>query len=144
MAGGRAFVALVDVRPLLDGSGSRPIVETRELPADAWVVIPSGVAHGFLALEALELVYLVTNEYDGSDELGFAWDDPAVAIDWPALAGTADGRPILSERDAANPALADLVVRLRAHRGLTPTPPVRPAPHHPRPKGLAQSGPSRD
>jgi dTDP-4-dehydrorhamnose 3,5-epimerase len=113
VAGGRAFVALVDVRPLLDRSGSRAIVETRELPADAWVVIPSGIAHGFLALEALDLVYLVTNEYDGSDELGFAWDDPAVAIDWPALAGTVDGRPILSGRDAANPALADLVVRLR-------------------------------
>ena len=47
--------------------------------ADDWVVIPTGVAHGFLALEPLELLYLVTNEYDGSDELGFAWDDPAVA-----------------------------------------------------------------
>ncbi len=117
VAGGRAFVALVDVRPLLDGSGPGPLVETRELPADAWVVIPSGVAHGFLALEALDLVYLVTNEYDGSDELGFAWDDPAVAIDWPTLAGTVDGRPILSGRDAANPALADLVVRLR-HTGV--------------------------
>ncbi|NTU76473.1 MAG: UDP-N-acetylmuramoyl-L-alanine--D-glutamate ligase, partial [Alphaproteobacteria bacterium] len=29
-----------------------------------------------LALEPLELIYLVTNEYDGTDELGFAWDDP--------------------------------------------------------------------
>ena len=36
----------------------------------------------------------MTNEYDGSDELGFAWDDPAVAVDWPSLAGTPDGRPI--------------------------------------------------
>ena len=54
----------------------RAVVETRELAADDWVVIPTGVAHGFLALEPLELVYLVTNEYDGSDELGFAWDDP--------------------------------------------------------------------
>ena len=35
----------------------------------------------------------MTNEYDGSDELGFAWDDPAVAVDWPSLAGTPDGRP---------------------------------------------------
>lgn len=113
VADGRAFVALVDVRPFLDGSGPAAVVETRELRADDWVFIPSGVAHGFLALDPLQLVYLVTNEYDGSDELGFAWDDPAVAVAWPALGGTPDGRPILSGRDAANPTLAELLVRLR-------------------------------
>lgn len=110
---GRALVALVDVRPLLDGSGPRPLVETRELSVDEWVVIPTGVAHGFLALEPLELLYLVTNEFDGSDELGFAWDDPAVGVPWPPVDGTPDGRPILSERDRSNPPLADLVARLR-------------------------------
>jgi len=111
VAEGRALVALVDVRPALDGGA--PAVETRELGEDDWVYIPTGVAHGFLALEPLHLVYLVTNEYDGSDELGFAWDDPAVDVPWPALDMTPDGRPILSERDAANPSLDDLLVRLR-------------------------------
>ena len=48
---GRAFVALVDVRPLSTAASGRPLVETRELVADDWVVIPTGVAHGFLALE---------------------------------------------------------------------------------------------
>jgi dTDP-4-dehydrorhamnose 3,5-epimerase len=110
---GRALVALVDVRPLLDGGGPRALVETHELSADDWVVIPAGVAHGFLALEALELLYLVTNEYDGSDELGFAWDDPDVGVPWPGLSMTPDGRPILSERDRSNPPLAELVARLR-------------------------------
>jgi len=109
---GRAFVALVDVRPLVDGGGPRPIVETRELAADDWVIIPAGVAHGFLALEPLELLYLVTNEYDGADELGFAWDDPAVVVPWPAVPGTPGGRPILSDRDQSNPPLAELVARL--------------------------------
>ncbi len=113
VAAGRALVALVDVRPLIDGSGPAPVVETRELAADGWVYIPTGVAHGFLALEPLDLIYLVTNAYDGSDELGFAWDDPAVGIAWPVLGGTPGGRPITSERDAVNPTLADLVVRLR-------------------------------
>jgi dTDP-4-dehydrorhamnose 3,5-epimerase len=111
---GRALVALVDVRPLVEGNGPRAIVETRELAADDWVVIPAGVAHGFLALEPLELLYLVTNEYDGSDELGFAWDDPAVGVPWPTVPGTSDGRPILSDRDTSNPSLADLVARLAA------------------------------
>lgn len=115
VATGRAFVALVDVRPVAAGTGPA-IVETRELAADDWVVIPAGVAHGFLALEPLEMLYLVTNEYDGADELGFAWDDPAVGVPWPAVAGTTDGRPILSERDQANPPLAELVARLRTAR----------------------------
>ena len=109
---GRALVALVDVRPMLSGTGDRPIVETRELAADDWVVIPAGVAHGFLALDPLELLYLVTNEFDESDEMGFAWDDPAVGVPWPAVEGTADGRPILSERDRTNPPLEVLVASL--------------------------------
>ena len=111
---GRALVALVDVRPVLAGTATRPGVELREAPPDTTVTIPAGVAHGFLALEPLELVYLVTNEFDGSDELGFAWDDPAVGIAWPAVPGTSDGRPILSDRDRSNPPLAGLVAHLRS------------------------------
>ena len=117
VATGRAFVALVDVRPMLDATALRPTVETRNLAADDWVVIPRGVAHGFLALEPLELIYLVTNEYDGTDELGFAWDDPTAAVPWPVLETTPGGRPILSERDQANPPLPELVERLRDRTG---------------------------
>ena len=113
VSAGRAFVALVDVRPVAAGTGGA-VVETRELAADEWVVIPAGVAHGFLALEPLDLLYLVTNEYDGADELGFAWDDPAVGVPWPVLRATPDGRPILSDRDRSNPSLAELVAGLRA------------------------------
>jgi dTDP-4-dehydrorhamnose 3,5-epimerase len=113
VASGTAFVALVDVRRMLAEGADRPAVETRELAADDWVVIPEGVAHGFLALEPLELLYLVTNWYDGSDELGFAWDDAAVGVPWPSVSATTDGRPIVSERDASNPALGDLIARVR-------------------------------
>ncbi len=109
---GRAWVALVDVRPMLAGE-PEPGLETRELEADEWVIIPAGVAHGFLAVEPLDLVYFVTNEYDGSDELGFAWDDPAAGVPWPVLDVTPDGRPILSERDRRNSSLTELVDRLR-------------------------------
>ena len=74
---GRAFVALVDVRPLLDGSGSgadssRPASSGRTIGSSS----RRGVAHGFLALDALKLIYLVTNEYDGSDELGLRLGRP--------------------------------------------------------------------
>jgi dTDP-4-dehydrorhamnose 3,5-epimerase len=108
---GRAFVALVDIRPALQGD--RPIVETRELAPDATVTIPTGVAHGFLALTPLTLLYLVTNEYDGNDELGFAWDDPWVGVRWPTGIATPDGRPILSGRDQHNPPLAELIDSLQ-------------------------------
>lgn len=114
VAEGRVFVALVDARGLIDGDARVAAVETRELARNDWVVIPAGVAHGFLALEPTRLLYLVTNEYDGSDELGFAWDDPVVGVPWPVVTGTSDGRPIVSERDASNPSLGELVARLRA------------------------------
>jgi dTDP-4-dehydrorhamnose 3,5-epimerase len=111
---GRAFVALVDIRPMLAG-GPAPLVETRVLDADEWVVIPTGVAHGFLALEQLAMLYLVTNEFDNTDELGFAWDDPTAGVPWPPASElpTPDGRPILSGRDQTNPSLTDLVRALR-------------------------------
>ena len=119
VASGRAFVALVDLRAALAATGSEPpqpdhvAIATRTLEADETVTIPAGIAHGFLALEPLELVYLVTNEYDGSDELGFAWDDPVAGVPWPAVPAVPGGRPILSERDRANPSLADLLGDLR-------------------------------
>jgi dTDP-4-dehydrorhamnose 3,5-epimerase len=110
---GRALVALVDVRPVIADPAAHAIVELRELGAAEAVTIPTGVAHGFLALEPLQLLYLVSNEYDGSDELGFAWDDPAVGVPWPKIDGTPDGRPILSDRDRSNPSLLELVASLR-------------------------------
>jgi dTDP-4-dehydrorhamnose 3,5-epimerase len=109
---GRGVVALVDVRPMLAGA-DRPVVETHPIEADDRLTIPAGVAHGFLALESLTLLYVVSAEFDGTDELGFAWDDPTAAVPWPAVPGTPDGRPILSDRDRSNPSLLEVVDRLR-------------------------------
>jgi dTDP-4-dehydrorhamnose 3,5-epimerase and related enzymes len=95
---GRASVALVDLRGH-EADGPPPLTDSFELAAGDAVFIPEMVAHGFYAIEPSTLFYLVTNEYDGSDELGFAWDDPQVGISWP------QNRPILSDRDQANPSL---------------------------------------
>jgi len=103
---GRAFVALVDLRDAAPEAGHPPTA-TLELRANEALFLPVMVAHGFLALERLTLAYLVSKEYDGSDELGFAWDDPLAAIDWP------DPSPILSGRDAANPSLREVLTGLR-------------------------------
>lgn len=66
------------------------------------IYIPSGVAHGFAALRDLTITYLVDRYYDPADELGVAWDDADIAADW----GVSD--PVLSDRDAANPARRDV------------------------------------
>jgi len=70
------------------------------------------VAHGFASLTDATLTYLVDGYYNPADELGVAWDDPAVAADWGV------GDPILSARDAANPRRADIEPQWRPHVGL--------------------------
>ena len=98
---GRVTTVLVDTRVLSPTEGKHiafPMGGDRNLA----VYIPEGVAHGFYAHDDVVMTYLVTGEYDGSDELGIAWDDPSLGIQWP------DPEPILSERDQRNPRLADI------------------------------------
>jgi dTDP-4-dehydrorhamnose 3,5-epimerase len=71
------------------------------------VFIPPGVAHGFAALTDMVITYLVDGYYNPADELGVAWDDPEVGADWGVV------EPILSARDQANPARADIPTGLR-------------------------------
>ena len=68
----------------------------------AGVFIPPGVAHGFAATTDVVITYLVDGYYDPADELGVAWDDPAIGGDWGV------DNPILSVRDQANPRRADV------------------------------------
>ena len=46
------------------------------------IFIPPGVAHGFGSLTDMTITYLVDGYYNPTDELGVAWDDPAIAADW--------------------------------------------------------------
>lgn len=99
---GRALAASTDLRSLCEGGTGSVVSQLVELaPGDA-LYIPRLVAHGFWALEDAALLYLVSREYDGTDEYGFAWNDPDAAIAWPA------GAPIMSDRDRNNPTLAEL------------------------------------
>jgi dTDP-4-dehydrorhamnose 3,5-epimerase len=68
------------------------------------VFIPVGVAHGFFALTDVILTYLVDNYYNASDELGVAWNDPALHLNWRL----GDITPILSPRDRKNPLLDEI------------------------------------
>ncbi len=62
--------------------------------------IPPGFAHGaWVTSEEASLLYMVTQEYAPECEAGVIWNDPELAISWPA------GDPVLSERDHKWPPL---------------------------------------
>lgn len=68
--------------------------------------IAPGFAHGFLVLsDSADVSYKCTTVYDFTSDSVLAWNDPAVAIDWPIPAGVT---PILSGKDANAPLLADV------------------------------------
>ncbi|WP_445396787.1 dTDP-4-dehydrorhamnose 3,5-epimerase [Zobellella sp. An-6] len=60
--------------------------------------VPPGFAHGFyVTSEEAEFQYKCTDYYNPGDEYSLAWNDDALAINWPLAAGTA---PQLSAKDA--------------------------------------------
>jgi len=103
---GTARVVLYDIR---DGSPTEGCSWTTDLGAQPdgshchdGIYIPPGVGHGFAALTDTTMTYLVDGYYDPADELGVAWDDPGLDVDWGV------SNPVLSSRDRANPRRADL------------------------------------
>lgn len=56
--------------------------------------VPPGFAHGFcVTSESALFAYKCTDSYHPEAELGVAWDDPTIGIEWPIDA------PVLSEKD---------------------------------------------
>ena len=67
------------------------------------VYIPPGFAHGLCVLSDGTLFsYKCTDFYAPSSEIGVAWNDPDIAIDWPIES------PQLSAKDQRNPRLRDI------------------------------------
>ena len=66
--------------------------------------VPDGFAHGFCVLSELaDVAYKVSTYYDPSAESGFAFDDPAVGIEWPGAVEL-----LVSARDREAPSLAEI------------------------------------
>lgn len=97
LVAGRIRVGLVDLRRTSPGYRC---TETIDIDASdhRGLYIPIGVAHGFVALTDVTLMYIVDNYYDGADEFGLAWNDPDMVVNW-----NLEQEPVLSGRDASNP-----------------------------------------
>ncbi len=108
---GEAVVVLHDLRDGSPTDGASLMLEMGEADGRG-VFIPPGVAHGFAARTDLTITYLVDQYYNPADELGVAWDDPALNADW----GLAE--PILSDRDRQNPLRADIPAGRKPYYGL--------------------------
>lgn len=88
---GRVFDVAVDMRP---GSATYGQWYGLELSSEnkKQFYISEGFAHGFLVLsETAEFCYKVTDFYHPNDEVGYAWNDPSIGIQWPEVVGTYQG-----------------------------------------------------
>lgn len=101
---GKMFVGLYDARPGSPTDGiSTSFIMSPEAPSA--LSIPPGVAHGYYAVEDLEMIYLLSEVYNPDDEFGVRAD--SVGIDWPHIvAGT---EPLISERDVNLPTAEEFV-----------------------------------
>lgn len=94
---GRAFDVAVDLRP---DSWTHRKWTTVELSAENGraILLPPGVAHGFLTLERdTDVLYQIDQAYQPGREQGARWDDAAFNITWPAQPA------VISARDGAYP-----------------------------------------
>ena len=75
------------------------------------VYVPPGFAHGFCVVSESALVeYKCTELYDPADEMTVRWDDPELAIPWPAP------KPLISPKDRAASVLRELADQLPEYR----------------------------
>jgi hypothetical protein len=64
--------------------------------------VPPGFAHGFAVVSnEATVLYKCTDFYHPEDEQGIIWNDPDLAIPWPAAA------PVLSDKDREYPRLRE-------------------------------------
>ena len=101
---GAIFDVAVDIRV---GSPTYGRHVSAVISAEAWnqILLPVGFAHGLVTLEPdTEVLYKVSAPYAPAHDKGLLWNDPALGINWPV----AEGAAIVSEKDRAQPPLAEL------------------------------------
>ena len=97
---GALYDVAVDIRKGSPSYGQHVGIELSfENGRQLWV--PAGFAHGFVSLQPdTEIIYKCTDYYDAEADGAVRWD--SCGIDWPL-----NGDPVLSDKDARAPILAD-------------------------------------
>ena len=91
---GKVLDVVVDLRPHAATFGKHYKC-TLSAEAGNMLYVPSGFAHGFLALEDAVFCYKCTDYYHRESEIGIKWNDPHLAIDW-----NGSTEPQVSNKDA--------------------------------------------
>lgn len=107
VASGSARVVLHDLRAGSPTERRTMVIETG-FSSLKGILIPPGVAHGFSAVTAVEMLYMIDRYHDPSDEFGVAWDDSEIVADrhdWGVSVP-----PRLSARDRGNPRRSQIVL----------------------------------
>jgi dTDP-4-dehydrorhamnose 3,5-epimerase len=92
---GEIFDVVVDLRRSSRSFGRSLCVRLGPDARSLWV--PTGFAHGFLALaDETRVQYKVTDFWARAAERTLQWNDAALGIDWPLPAGV---EPLLSAKD---------------------------------------------
>ena len=98
---GAILDAAVDIRQGSPTFG-KWLLEELSAENNRMLYVPPGFAHGFLTLsDTAEVLYKCTEEYAPENDRGIIWNDPDIGISWPVR------EPLLSDKDAAHPALRD-------------------------------------
>jgi dTDP-4-dehydrorhamnose 3,5-epimerase len=96
---GRVLDVVVDLRKGSPTYGRHFAVEL-DAASGHGVMIPKGMAHGFLALtESVLMTYKVTSVYAPENDSGIRWD--SFGLEWGV------DRPIVSPRDRVHPTFTD-------------------------------------
>ncbi|MDX2971724.1 dTDP-4-dehydrorhamnose 3,5-epimerase family protein [Kribbella solani] len=101
---GRVFVALADLR----ANDTFGRVETFELGTSDALFVPRGVGNSFCTLAAHTTYNFLVNEHWSPERITVDLFDPELRITWPYERA----RLSYTERDAANPPLAEVRTRL--------------------------------
>ena len=97
---GSAFLVAVDIRkgsPYFGKWYGLDVSEENRL----LIWAPAGFARGFcVTSDFAEIQYLCTGIYNGNNESGIFWNDPAIGIDWPV------DNPIISKKDSESQSIS--------------------------------------
>ena len=98
---GQVLDVVVDLRKHSPSFGKHVAIQL-DAERGHGLLIPKGMAHGFLALtDTVLMAYKVTTVYAPANDAGIRWD--SLGVNWGV------DQPIVSTRDRAHPPLADFV-----------------------------------